>query len=70
MRAICFGLQVLTESGQDLGPITHVLFGPANDVYETPLALIPAVEGEFVVSVDLPARRLIVRDVPGLRKDE
>ncbi len=63
------GLSVVTESGQDLGAITQVYFGPANDVYETPLALIPAVEA-IVASVDLAARRMVVRDIPGLRKDE
>jgi 16S rRNA processing protein RimM len=63
------GLQVVTETGQDLGIIERVLFLPANDVYETAVALIPAVD-EFIVSVDLSAGRVTVRDVPGLRKDE
>ncbi len=63
------GLQVITDAGADLGPIEKVLFYPANDVYETPLALIPAVEA-FIVQVDLPAKKMIVRDVPGLRKSE
>lgn len=65
------GLHVVTDAGRDLGKIERVLFGPAsaNDVYETPVALIPAV-GEFVLSVDLAAGRVTVRDVPGLRKDE
>lgn len=63
------GLQVVTEAGRDLGTIERVHFYPANDVYETPVALIPAV-ADFVVSVDLEAGRLTVRDVPGLRKDE
>ena len=67
------GLQVVTESGRDLGAIEQVLFGPANDVYETPVALIPAVDvslGGPVVSVDLTARRVLVQDIAGLRKDE
>jgi len=67
------GLQVVTESGRDLGAIKQVLFGPANDVYETPVALIPAVDvslGGPVVSVDLTARRVLVQDIAGLRKDE
>ncbi len=63
------GLQVVTDAGRDLGIIERVLFGPANDAYETPVALIPAVD-EFIVSVDLAAGRVTVRDVPGLRKDE
>lgn len=64
------GLSVTTEAGTDLGPIERVHFYPAaNDVYETPLAMIPAVEA-VVVSVDLAARRVLVRDISGLRKDE
>lgn len=63
------GLQVVTESGRDLGQIEQVHFYPANDVYETPVALIPAVE-DIVVEVDLEAGRVLVRDIPGLRKDE
>jgi 16S rRNA processing protein RimM len=63
------GLRVVTESGRDLGAIEQVLFGPANDVYETADALIPAV-GDVVVEVDLPGGRMVVRDIPGLRKDE
>lgn len=63
------GLRVVTDAGRDLGPIELVHFYPANDVYETPLALIPAVEGEFVVAVDLAAGTMTVRDVPGLEKE-
>lgn len=63
------GLSVVTESGRDLGVIEKVLFYPANDVYETPVALIPAVES-VVVSVDVAAGRVLVRDMVGLRKDE
>lgn len=63
------GLQVVTDAGRDLGAIEQVHYYPANDVYETAEAMIPAVE-EFVVEVNLAERRLVVRDVPGLRKDE
>ena len=63
------GLNVVTESGRDFGKIEQIHFGPANDVYETPNALIPAV-GEVIIEVDLPNGAMIVRDLPGLRKDE
>jgi len=63
------GLTVVTESGRDLGKIEHIHFYPANDVYETEVAMIPAVES-IVLQVDLPGQRLVVRDIPGLRKDE
>ena len=69
-EADLLGLAVVTESGRDLGRITKVLFLPANDVYETDVALIPAVADEIVLSVDLEAGRMVVRDIPGLRKDE
>lgn len=72
-EADLLGLRVVTESDGELGAITHVHFYPsANDVYETELAMIPAVDaalGGPIVSVDLGARRMVVRDVPGLRKD-
>lgn len=64
------GLSVITEAGQDLGRIEAVHPYPANDVYETPLALIPGIPDEFVISIDPAAGRVVVRDVPGLRKDE
>ena len=63
------GLHVVTDAGRDLGIIEQVHYYPANDVYETADAMIPAVE-EFVMEVNLAERRLVVRDVPGLRKDE
>lgn len=63
------GLQVVTESGRDLGAIEQVHFYPANDVYETSDAMIPAI-ADVVVKVDVAGGKMIVRDVPGLRKDE
>ena len=63
------GLRVVTDAGSDLGAIEKVHFYPANDVYETEFALIPAVEA-FVLSVDLDNQQMTVRDVPGLRKNE
>ena len=63
------GLLVITDTGRELGAITDVHFSPANDVYETPVAMIPAV-GEIVLAVDITGGRVTVRDIPGLRKDE
>ena len=63
------GLAVRTESGKDLGKIQHVLYLPGNDVYETEVAMIPVI-GNVVIGVDLSAGEVVVRDVPGLRKDE
>lgn len=64
------GLHVVTESDRDLGVITMVHFNPAaNDVYETPVAMIPVIR-DVIVSIDVAGGRMIVRDVVGLRKDE
>jgi 16S rRNA processing protein RimM len=63
------GLRVSTESGRDLGTIEAVHFYPANDVYETAEALIPAV-GEIVLKVNVAGGTMLVSDIPGLRKDE
>jgi 16S rRNA processing protein RimM len=64
------GLEVVTDTGRALGTIEKVYFYPANDVYETAVALIPAVAGEIVLKVDTVAKTMVVRDIPGLRKDE
>ena len=61
------GLQVVTEEGQDLGPVTDILRTGANDVYETPVALIPAV-AQTIREVDLPGGRIVVRWMEGLLK--
>lgn len=70
-EADLLGLKVVTESGRDLGEIERVHFYPnSNDVYETAVAMIPAVADEIVVRVDLPSKTMTVRDIHGLRKDE
>ena len=64
------GLSVVTESGKSLGIIIRVHFIPnANDVYETEVAMIPAI-GDVVLRVDLATKQVLVRDIAGLRKDE
>ena len=63
------GLSVVTESGKSLGKIERVLYLPANDVYETEVALIPAIES-VLVSVNLEKSEMVVKDISGLRKDE
>jgi 16S rRNA processing protein RimM len=64
------GCIVVTESGRGLGAIADVVSNPANDLWvavddtgtET---LVPAIR-EVVVDVDIDARRVLVRDIPGL----
>ncbi len=62
------GLDVVTTEGKDLGKITEVLQSPANDVYVTDKAMIPAVK-EFVVSIDLDQRKMTVKPVAGLEQE-
>jgi 16S rRNA processing protein RimM len=59
------GLDVVTTEGKDLGKVTEVLQSPANDVYITDRAMIPAVK-EFVVSIDLDQKKMVVKAVEGL----
>jgi len=63
------GLEVVTTAGEALGPITQIWPTGANDVYETPLALIPAVK-DIIREIDLEHGRMIVDARPGLKKDE
>lgn len=67
------GLDAVTESGRPLGPIREVLHGEANDVWVAERdgheSLIPALR-DVVTAVDLTARRVTVRDVPGLLDEE
>lgn len=64
-----FGMRVVSESGIEMGEITEVLETPSNDVYVTPKAMIPA-HPDFIVSRDMEARVLVVRDVPGLLNED
>jgi 16S rRNA processing protein RimM len=64
------GCDVVTDAGRKLGHITDVIPNPANDLWvavddagtET---LIPALE-DVLLEVDVHARRILVRDIPGL----
>ena len=59
------GLEVVTTEGEHLGKIKEVLRSPAHDVYVTNRAMIPAVK-EFVMSIDLDDRKMIVKHDEGL----
>jgi 16S rRNA processing protein RimM len=63
------GLEVVTTAGESLGRITAIIPTGANDVYETPLALIPAVK-EFIREIDLENGRMLVEARTGLKKHE
>ncbi len=60
------GFPVTGDTGRSFGVLTDVLATPAHDVYVTDLgAMIPAA-GDFILNVDLDAKAITVRDVPGL----
>jgi len=60
------GLEVETDAGRSLGQLSDVMNTPAHDVYVTSAgAMIPAA-GDYIISVSLEDRKIIVRDVPGL----
>jgi 16S rRNA processing protein RimM len=64
------GCRVVTEVGRDLGVVTDVIANPANDLWvalddtgtET---LVPAL-ADLLRDVDVDAKRIVVREVPGL----
>jgi 16S rRNA processing protein RimM len=63
------GLDVFTDTGKYLGQIEEVILNPANDIYRVGEILIPAVS-EFVRDIDLVARRVTIRPIPGLLPEE
>jgi 16S rRNA processing protein RimM len=67
------GCEVLTEDGRSLGVIIEVVLGVANDIWVARSGeeeiLIPALK-DVIVSVDLDARRVVVREIPGLTAPE
>jgi 16S rRNA processing protein RimM len=64
-----FGVRVVSENGVEMGEIEEVLETPNHDVYVTDKAMIPA-HPDFIVSRDIEAKVIVVRDVPGLLTEE
>ncbi|HEX6843895.1 MAG TPA: ribosome maturation factor RimM [Actinomycetota bacterium] len=68
------GCRVVTEAGRDLGVVAEVVFNPANDLWVTvdqagTETLVPALK-DLLVDVDTDAKRIVVKDVPGLTTPE
>lgn len=67
------GCEVVTEAGISLGPVRDVIHTLANDVWvagpEDDETLVPAIS-DVIVSVDIGAKRVVVREVPGLTSPE
>lgn len=67
------GLTVVDETGKSLGELTEIIVTGANDVYVVKPAqgndiLFPALK-ELILGVDLPAKTMQVRLLPGLLDD-
>ncbi|MBI3647330.1 MAG: 16S rRNA processing protein RimM [Actinobacteria bacterium] len=68
------GCEVVTEAGLALGRLADVIPNPANDIWvardeDGTETLVPALK-DVIVSVDVAAKRIVVRDVPGLTTPE
>ncbi|MBI4259334.1 MAG: 16S rRNA processing protein RimM [Actinobacteria bacterium] len=67
------GCEIVTEDGRSLGRVAEVVRTPANDIWVARTGddetLVPALR-DVVLAVDLPARRITVRSVPGLTEPE
>lgn len=64
------GCEVVTEDGRSLGAVAEIIFTPANDVWAARDAdgretLIPVID-DVLISVDVPAKRIVVHEIPGL----
>jgi len=63
------GCEVVTEGGTSLGRVREVMHTAANDVWAADgpdgEVLVPALK-DLIREVDLPGRRVVVREVPGL----
>lgn len=63
------GLRVVMESGREVGELQEVIPLPVHDVYvvrgPSGEVLIPAIH-EIVVGIDVAARRMVIRPIPGL----
>ena len=64
------GCRVVTDGGRDLGLLSEVITNPANDIWvavdeDGNETLVPVLK-DLLVHVDVGAKRVVVRDVPGL----
>lgn len=68
------GCEVETEGGRTLGAVRDVIHTAANDVWsvvdvDEAETLIPVIE-DVIAEVDVAAKRIVVREVPGLTAPE
>lgn len=64
------GCEVSFDDGRELGVVSEVIANPANDIWVVVApdgreVLVPVLKG-LLVSVDVEARRIVIREMPGL----
>lgn len=64
------GCGVSFDDGRELGVVSEVIANPANDIWAVVAGdgrevLVPVLKG-LLVSVDVEARRIVIREMPGL----
>ena len=59
------GLEVFNEAGERMGVVEDVIKGSAQDLYQVAGVLVPAVK-EFILSIDVPGKRMVIRPIPGM----
>jgi 16S rRNA processing protein RimM len=68
------GCRMVTERGRELGVLSEVIANPANDLWvavdETGSETLVPVLKDLLIEVDIPGKRIVVRDVPGLTVPE
>lgn len=65
-----YGLEVISTEGRAIGKVTEIISGAAQDLIQVDRTiLIPMVE-QFVTEIDLNARRMTVRLIPGMLPGE
>jgi 16S rRNA processing protein RimM len=63
------GMMVVTESGQEIGPVDEVVPSPGQDLFRVGEVLIPVVK-EFVKDIDGEKRVITVALIPGMLPGE
>ena len=63
------GMNVTTDTGQNLGEVDGVIANPAHDILVVGDVLIPAIK-EFVTMIDFETESITVHLIPGMLPDE
>ena len=59
------GLEVFNAAGERMRVVDDIIKGSAQDLYQVAGVLVPAVK-EFILSIDVPGKRMVIRPIPGM----